>query len=145
MPAYNLYVCPDGHAHRLFYSWREHGYPASFTCPSLLTRSETCGKPMEFVPEAMYTDLLSETSGARDLDLDEPTRVSSIREMRQIEREAARRAANGEGQPLNFRALHQDRSNMDRNTLGSNDAQAAPRHTQRGERLSVGRGLPEGA
>lgn len=47
-----------------------------------------------------------------------PRKIESFAQMRQLERESAQQYRNGEGQPLRFRALHQHRSNMDDNTFG---------------------------
>lgn len=44
-------------------------------------------------------------------------RVSSLHEVRQIEQESIKRHANGEGQPMIFRDLSQDKSNRDVSTL----------------------------
>src|SRR6185436_19841507 len=47
-----------------------------------------------------------------------PVLVESTAQMRKIERESEQQARNGEGQPLRFRALHQNRSNLGDNTFG---------------------------
>ncbi len=44
--------------------------------------------------------------------------VESFAQMRKIERESEQQYRNGEGQPMRFRALHQNRGNMLDNTFG---------------------------
>lgn len=53
--------------------------------------------------------------------------VSTLSDIRKIERDSERKAANGEGQQISWRDLSQDRSNRDRNSLGENPRQSSPR------------------
>lgn len=55
-----------------------------------------------------------------DLGKDGKHRISSIQDADRLERESERRAANGEGQQIAFRAFNNDPSNQDRNSLGEN-------------------------
>lgn len=50
--------------------------------------------------------------------------VTSLHQLRQIERQSERAAANGEGRPMIFRAWAQGRSNLDQSTLGPPPSQA---------------------
>lgn len=61
-----------------------------------------------------------------------PTRieVDSLHKLRQIERESERRARNGEGRPLVWRAYAQGRSNDDVHTLATPSQLADPHETQ---------------
>lgn len=72
---------------------------------------------MDWFPRRAQHDLLTGGTGL-DIDIDGVVhRFSSTHEMRQFESESQRRAANGEGQAFSFRALSQNKGNMDRNTL----------------------------
>lgn len=62
-----------------------------------------------------------------------PVTVSSLREIRHLERESERLAADGEGQQIIFRAYSQDRSNRDLHTMG-----ASPQRTPNLDRLTRG-------
>lgn len=46
-----------------------------------------------------------------------PVTISSLRDLRRLERESEQQARNGEGQPLVFRRWSQDTSNADQHTL----------------------------
>lgn len=52
-----------------------------------------------------------------------PVLVESMAKMRKLERESEQQFRNGEGQPLRFRALHQNRSNMLDNTFGADPSE----------------------
>ena len=54
-----------------------------------------------------------------EVPLGGPQAVSSLREIRKIERDAEQSFRNGEGQEIHFRAFSQDRSNMQTNTFGA--------------------------
>lgn len=58
--------------------------------------------------------------------------ISSFADVRRIERESERKAANGEGTLSIFRAFSQDQSNQDRNALGENPAVKFPTRNRRG-------------
>lgn len=74
-----------------------------------------CRGIMVWTPTASQTDLLREDFV---IDIGEgPRRVSSLSELRGIEAQSLRKAANGDGAALNFRGFSQDRSNRDRNSL----------------------------
>lgn len=60
--------------------------------------------------------------------------VSSLREVRKIERDAEQSFRNGEGQELHFRAFSQDRGNLDTNTFGS-PPQRAPSLFRNGKQI----------
>lgn len=63
--------------------------------------------------------------------------ISSLQDANRIERESMARYRNGEGQPLVFRAFHQDNSNRDKHTLPGWSQQVNPR-TQRGVPIRSG-------
>jgi hypothetical protein len=69
-----------------------------------------------------------------DLDLDGKVHhVSTLGEVRAIEREAERRYRNGEGSPTVFREFANNPSNYDKNVFGESPAQGPPaRLNQRG-------------
>ena len=74
---------------------------------------------MAWVPQIGKMDLLSENAKFIQYDgQNNPVTVDSFAAMRKMEAESDQQARNGEGQPIRFRALHQDQSNMDRNTFG---------------------------
>jgi hypothetical protein len=126
----NRYLCPAcGLSHERFISIRDFpvGSPVVVSC--------ACGAEMIFAPEpgAFRTDLLPHGT---TIDLGEgPQAVSSIQELRQIERESQRRAASGEGQVVNFRVLHQDRSDLDKNTFGASPYTPFSTKNRRGQPL----------
>lgn len=62
-------------------------------------------------------DLLPESFIIDDLDGKGTRRVSSLTELRQIERESEQRHRNGEGQILNWRDFSQDRGNSRENSF----------------------------
>lgn len=75
-------------------------------------------QPLEPFPRVMSHDLLT---GGLGLSVDDAAgrsvNVSSLQEIRTIEKESLRRAANGDGSPLVFRGFSQNKSNMASNTL----------------------------
>lgn len=76
-----------------------------------------CG--MSWIPAVGRMDLLSENAKFVQYDgQNQPVTVDTFAKMRKLEAESDQQYRNGEGQPIRFRALHQDRSNMDRNTFG---------------------------
>lgn len=102
-----------------------------------------CHGPMRpMIERAGFTHDLRPEDHTRVIDLGDGAgerRVSSIHEMRQIEREHDRKVRNGEAPPLRFRALHQNKGNLSVNTLGSNAVTPAPRS----RKVQGGRGRPE--
>ena len=78
-----------------------------------------CHCTMAWVPNVGRMDLLAESAKFVQYDgKNNPVMVDSFKAMRKLEAESDQQARNGEGQPIRFRALHQDKSNMDRNTFG---------------------------
>lgn len=76
---------------------------------------EHCLAEMVWTPTQSATDLLGEHFV---IDIGQgPQKISSMRELRTIESNSLRKAANGEGAPVNFRGFSQDRSNRDVNSL----------------------------
>jgi hypothetical protein len=73
---------------------------------------------LEVFPDQMQHDLLT---GGTGLTVQSSTggevTVSSLSEIRAIERESLRRARNGDGSPIVFRGFSQSRQNMNKNTL----------------------------
>ena len=83
-----------------------------------------CHCTMAWVPNVGRMDLLAESAKYLQYDgQNRPQTVDSFPAMRRLEAESDQQARNGEGQPIRFRALHQDRSNMDRNTFGDGPAE----------------------
>ena len=79
----------------------------------------TCHQPMEWFPQVGRMDAFEPGQEFVMYDgLNQPRLVESFSQMREIERDSEQQARNGEGQPVRFRALHQNRSNMLENTFG---------------------------
>lgn len=95
------------------YKGEEYKLPVLCVC----CVQEGLGVVLEWIPRRAQHDLLTGGTGL-SVDIDgQVYTFSSTHEMRQFESESQRRAANGEGQAFSFRALSQNRGNMDRNTL----------------------------
>lgn len=102
-----------------------------------------CGSVMTWAPVSSQTDLLKQDFVINIDGTDR--RVSSLTELRAIERDSLRKAANGEGAPHVFRGFSQDRSNRDVNTLKGSSFETNrqvpidrnPRVTQSGMPISV--------
>lgn len=76
-----------------------------------------CMVTMDWIPRRAQHDLLTGGEG-RSVEIDGTVHTfSSAHEMRRFESESQKRAASGEGQAYSFRALSQNRGNMDRNSL----------------------------
>lgn len=74
-----------------------------------------CRGEMVWTPTQSATDLLGEHFV---IDIGQgPQKISSMHELRAIESNSLRKAANGEGAPVNFRGFSMDRSNRDVNSL----------------------------
>lgn len=121
------YACPRCGAERhdvraLFYPVPEErrrykGEEAKVPILCAVCLDEGLGIVMDWIPRRAQHDLLTGGTGL-SVDIDGQVHTfSSTHEMRQFESESQRRAANGEGQAFSFRALSQNRGNMDRNTL----------------------------
>lgn len=98
-------------------------------CPRCLV----CHELMEWIVPRPAFDLRSDGEGRSGetfqkftfLDhLNRRVEVSSLRQLRQIERESEKMAADGIGQPIRFRGYAQDHSNMSENTFGERPADA---------------------
>lgn len=102
--------------------------------------TSTCDHPMVWTPTQSATDLLGEHFV---IDIGEgPQKISSLSELRTIESNSLRRAANGEGAAHIFRGFSQNRSNRDVNTLkGSSLETGRPvpveRRTKSGQPISA--------
>jgi len=86
-----------------------------------------CGNRMTWIPAIGMVDLLSDGTDGPKFEMydgqNQKVVVDSFAKMRKLEHESAVQAANQEGAPLRFRALHQSKSNMDRNTFGDGPAE----------------------
>lgn len=79
-----------------------------------------CGQPAVWLPQIGSMDAFEPGAEFSTYDgQNRPVQIESFAQMRQLERESEQQARNGEGQPLRFRMLHQDRSNREVNTFGS--------------------------
>jgi len=82
-----------------------------------------CGHKMQWIPQTRAMDV-GGVKGAAFTAFDcydgqnRKVRVENYRQMHKLEQESEQQYRNGEGQPLRFRALHQNRSNMLSNTFG---------------------------
>lgn len=76
-----------------------------------------CRGLMEQVHTGIGVDLLPDSFIIGDVDGKGARRISSLSELRTIERESESRARNGEGQILNWRDLSQDRGNQRTNVF----------------------------
>lgn len=81
------------------------------TCPGLL--EIVWGANIDLLPDDFEIDMEMFGDGSDKRKV----RVHSLQELRKIENESLRRAANGDGKPLIWRDLSQDRSNKDVHTL----------------------------
>lgn len=78
-----------------------------------------CDTPMSWIPQISRMDAFE--PGQEHIvynGQNQPVLVESVAQMRKIERESEQQHRNGEGQPMRFRALHQNRGNMLDNTFG---------------------------
>lgn len=94
------------------------------------------GSNIDLLPDSFEIDMEMFGDGSDKRKV----RVHSLQELRTIENESLRRAANGEGKPLIWRDLSQDRSNRDVHTLRN-----TPHETGRSkplERRHTRSGLP---
>jgi hypothetical protein len=87
-----------------------------------------CGSQTEWIPQVGRMDA---ANGPGFVAFDcynsrnEPIHVSSLKQLRTIERQSEVDQRNGEGQPMVWRRYSQDRSNVHSHTLGT-DPQQAP-------------------
>lgn len=78
-----------------------------------------CRVPTAWIPAIGAIDALEPNQEFVTYDgQDRPVLVESFAQMRKLERDSEQQYRNGEGQPLRFRALHQNRSNKDVNSFG---------------------------
>lgn len=88
---------------------------AKVTYPNLFGAYVCCLAEMVWTPTQASNDLLGENF---IVDVGNgPLKLSSLTEVRNLERGSLRKAANGEGAPLNFRHLSMNSSNRDSNSL----------------------------
>lgn len=93
-----------------------------------------CGAPMDYYPSRTTGFSAYDVNAGFDVvveDVRSPTgqrteRVSSITDIRRIEKESEQRYANGEGRPFRWRDLSQDKSNRDVNTFGEREKVVIP-------------------
>lgn len=118
MPRHD-YVCPlDGQrVNDVVRSVRDGAQANPPCCPD-------CGRPMDWIPGIGAMDAF-EPGGEFTMYDGQNRRVTveSFAQMRKLEQQSEQQARNGEGQPLRFRALHQNRSNMLDNTFGNGPAE----------------------
>lgn len=131
-------------------------------------RCGACGYRMEWVPQVGRMDAGSGPSfRAFTTEIDQPdgssksVEVTSLHQLRQIERASHQAAANGEGRPMTFRAWSQSRGNLDVPTTGPPpsqrpDPEFVRRHGQalreglgadltQPDQIALGPGVTEGA
>lgn len=105
MPVHD-YVCPD--CGRVTSDQYHPAVAAILCCP-------TCHVPMEKSWERRastpFKSFTVDIGGG-------PTEITSLGDVRRIERDSEKAARDGRGQHVNFRAFSNDRSNQDVNTLG---------------------------
>jgi len=86
-------------------------------CPS-------CGDVMEWLPQIGCMDAFEPGREFTVYDgRNRPVHVESFKQMRDLERSSEQQYRNGEGQPIRFRAMHQNRSNMLDNTFGADPSE----------------------
>ncbi len=107
------YLCPCGETLRDQYrTIADGGMDTRPLCPK-------CGNLMDWIPQIGCMDAFEPGQEFVVYDgQNRPRTIESFAQMRALERESEQQARNGEGQPLRFRALHQNRSNMQDNTFG---------------------------
>lgn len=138
-----LFECPVCHAE----GWRERTYQPVTDRPLAYKGEEDpvpvicgvdgCQGVMDQVLRGQGRDLLPEGFVIGDVDGKGERRISSLSELRQIERESERRHRNGEGQILNFREFSQDRQNRQTNSLAGSSYETG--RSQRPTRRTTGR------
>lgn len=97
---------------------------------------QPCTGIMDQVLRGQSHDLLREDF-IIDVDGSGPRRVSSLSELRALERHSEQQHRNGEGQILNFREFTQDRNNRERNSFeGSGYQTGKARRPERRKTLS---------
>lgn len=95
---------------------------------------------MDQVLKGIGKDLLSESFIIGDIDGRGERRLSSLSELRNLERESEIRHRNGEGQIVNFRDFSQDRNNRERNSLSGSSYETGK--SVRAPRRVTSSGLP---
>lgn len=89
-----------------------------FSCDGLLEASPQPGDFAMDAKEPGQQSVIHRLLPTRDGLVQQREVIGSLHQMRQIERDSEVRYANGEGEPLRFRALSQSASNMDENSFG---------------------------
>lgn len=101
------------------YKGQERKLP--YYCLACYNDGRTAKQVMDWLPSRAANDLLTGGTGLAIQIGDEVKVFSSAHEMRSFAAESQRRARNGEGVPISFRVLEQNRGNMDRNTLSNSE------------------------
>lgn len=118
MPIYDFH-CP---------SCQEEVYDVYLSYTSS-THACSCGVDME----RMWTTNRRFSFEPFTVELDgQQVEISSLHQLREIERTSEKKYLNGEGQPLVWRAYSQDPSNQDRNSLGEPQQQKFNTRNSRG-------------
>jgi hypothetical protein len=104
---------------------RRHGFVTRHT----VAFPDHCGQPMTYLPPHCAVDVYE--SGATTVEVSDgqggfvPRRVSSLRDIRRLERESEAAAAEGRGQRMVWRDYSQDRTNQDVHTMAADGEQPA--------------------
>lgn len=132
----------------LFWSEEKDETPIDTTPTPVIC--ERCGVTMEWgmfpwckgSPADHGSGLKQHIFSPVEVDLGKEGKVvlSSVMDARRLERESEKRAANGEGQQIVFRAFTQDKSNYDRNSLGENPRVPFRTRNRRGQPFITRRG-----
>jgi hypothetical protein len=113
-------------------------YPA---CPECRSVDYLAQQTLVPYPDRLQHDLLTGGTGlVVENERGQDVTISSLGEIRTIERESLRRASNGDGSPMVFRGFSQNRSNRGQNTLRGSEFEK--NRSVRIERPTTVRGLP---
>jgi hypothetical protein len=94
------------------------------------------GGPSDFQKFTLPVEDPGSPTGWRDVT------ISSLADIRRLERESEQRAKNGEGQALRWRDYSQDRTNRDVHTFGPDPSLRPPKRFLNGEPVVIRRGEP---